>query len=214
MCKSIYACVRHNNNNNELLMQIRYLDFWVSVLPAGVAAPAYAPLHKQYADATGHAPPLREDAMLFWQSRNRYKSSAIALAIAERYSELALPVGVLVIDFKNQVQDGDFAPNPACYPSVANLSAGVRELINATTVFSFWPEVLQGAQERDALLSRGCLINADLGGLAIDATIPECRDFIWTTMLKPRCVRACVRACVRECARVCFALRVLSARKY
>ena len=36
------------------------------------------------------------------------------------------------------------------------------------------------------LKQRGCLINPDLGGLAFDATIPECREFVWKTMLKPR----------------------------
>jgi alpha-D-xyloside xylohydrolase len=62
-----------------------YLDFWVSAPPSGVgAAAASGPVYRQYADATGHAPPLREDAMIFWQSRNRYKSSAIALDVAER----------------------------------------------------------------------------------------------------------------------------------
>jgi alpha-glucosidase (family GH31 glycosyl hydrolase) len=132
--------------------------------------------------------------MIFWQSRNRYKSSAIALSVAERYQQLALPLGVLVVDYKNMVFDGDFAPNPACFPSVAELAGKVRALVNATTVFSFWPEVLNGSAELGPLQSRGCLINRDLGGLAIDATVPECRDFIWTTMLKPRCVR--VRACV------------------
>ena len=39
------------------------------------------------------------------QSRNRYKSSAIALSVAKRYAELELPVGVIVIDYKNQHQD-------------------------------------------------------------------------------------------------------------
>ena len=54
------------------------LDFWVSALPSGTAATAAAPIYAQYADATGHAPPLREDAMIFWQSRNRYMTSKIA----------------------------------------------------------------------------------------------------------------------------------------
>ena len=71
-----------------------------------------------------------------------------------------LPVGVLVIDYKNQVHDGDFAPNPNCYPSVRALSDGVRAKINATTVFSFWPEVKQAAAEYGPLQARGCLINA------------------------------------------------------
>ena len=73
------------------------------------------------------------------QSRNRYKSSAIALSVAQRYADLKLPVGVLVIDYKNQHQDGDYAPNSDCYPSVKALSDGIRSSINATTMFSFWP---------------------------------------------------------------------------
>lgn len=52
------------------------LDIWVTTLPAGHSggdiAPA-EPIYTRYADATGHAPPLREDAMIFWQSRLRLK---------------------------------------------------------------------------------------------------------------------------------------------
>jgi alpha-D-xyloside xylohydrolase len=163
------------------------LDMWVSTVPAGTDLQGTAPaLYRQYADATGHAPLLREDAFIFWQSRNRYKSSAIAMSIAERYAQLELPVGVLVIDYHNQVQDGDFAPNPACYPSVAALAAGVRSTLNATLFMSFWPEVQASSPNYAPLKALGCLINADLGGLAIDSTIPACRDHIWSAFLKPR----------------------------
>ena len=162
------------------------IDFWVSTSPAGAATPAPpGPLYRQYADATGHAPLLREDALIYWQSRNRYKSSAIVESIAGRYATLGLPVGVLVVDYKNQDSDGDFAPNPQCYPSVAALSASVRETLNATTVFSFWPEVLPTSVNYAPFKAAGCLINADLGGLAIDSTIPSCRDMIWNNFLFP-----------------------------
>ena len=68
------------------------------------------------------------------------------MGIADRYAKLQLPVGVLVIDYKNQIHDGDFAPNPSCYPSVANLTSYVATVLgNASVVFSFWPEVLKGA---------------------------------------------------------------------
>jgi len=94
---------------------------------------------------------------------------------------------VLVIDYKNQVNDGDFAPNPACFPSVANLSSYVAATLgNASTVFSFWPEVLKGAGEEDTLDAAGCLINSDLGGRAIDTTPASCRALIWEKLLKPR----------------------------
>ena len=163
-----------------------YLDFWVTTLPADVVAPAPGPIYHQYADATGHAPPLREDAMSFWQSRNRYKSNDIALSIADRYQQLKLDVGVLVIDYKNQLRDGDFAPNPACYPSVKALSSGVRKKLNATLMYSFWPEVWASSPEYPVLRDAGCLINPDLSGLAFDATIPTCRELVWSKMLKPR----------------------------
>jgi len=162
------------------------LDFWVSAAPAGADVRGAAPaLYRQYADATGHAPLLRADAQLFWQSRNRYKSSDAAMGVAARYAELALPVGVLVVDYKNQVQDGDFAPNPRCYPSVAALVAGVRAALNATLFFSFWPEVLPSSPNYAPFRALGCLINADLGGLAVDSTVPACRDRIWQGFLKP-----------------------------
>ena len=83
------------------------------------------------------------------------------MSIADQYAKLQLPVGVLVIDYKNQVNDGDFAPNPACFASVANLSSYVAATLgNASTVFSFWPEVLKGAGEEDTLDAAGCLINS------------------------------------------------------
>jgi alpha-glucosidase (family GH31 glycosyl hydrolase) len=149
-----------------------YVDFWVAALPKNVAAPSPTEIYTQYADATGHAPPLRATARGFWQSRNRYKSSAIALGIAQRYEELKVPVGVLVIDYKNQVNDGDWAPNPACYPSVKELVDGVHSAGIPELMFSFWPEVTPQSAEYDTLRSAGCLINADLGGFAFDATIP------------------------------------------
>ena len=161
-----------------------WIDFWVSGLPAG-AGVSMEPLHEQYADATGHAPPLREDAMIFWQSRNRYKSTDIALGIADKYAALKLPVGVLVIDYKNMVHDGDFVPDKTCYPSVSSLSAGIRSKLNATTVFSFWPEVLNDARAFAVLNSSGCLINGQLGGHAISADRVFCRDLIWQKFLLP-----------------------------
>ena len=161
------------------------LDFWVSGLPAGSAPADASPIYRQYADATGHAPPLREDAMIFWQSRNRYKSSAIALAVAANYSALQLPVGVLVVDYENQVVDGDLQPNPACYPSVANLSASVRSTLNATTMFSFWPEVKNTSSQFATFTAAGCLSNSDLGGRVLDTTITSCRDLIWNSFLRP-----------------------------
>ena len=162
-----------------------FLDAWVTGVPAGTSS-SMAALHSQYAVATGRAPMLREEAMLFWQSRNRYKSSQIALNIAKRYSELHLPVGVLVVDYKNMHLDGDFMPDPSCYPDLSDLTSGVRSLLNASVVFSFWPEVKDGSKEHGLLLNASCLINGQLGGHAIDSTRSSCRKLVWNELLLPR----------------------------
>ena len=75
-----------------------------------------------------------------------YKSTAIATSIATQYAKRSLPVGVLVIDYKNMVLDGDFEPNTKCYPSIKALTGAVRTTLNASTVFSFWPEVKDGSK--------------------------------------------------------------------
>ena len=62
----------------------------------------------------------------------------------------------------------------------------MTKAINATTVFSFWPEVKTAANEYAPLKAAGCLINSDLGGFAFDSTIEKCRDMVWTQYLKPR----------------------------
>jgi len=124
--------------------------------------------------------------MIFWQSGLRYMNSSIALDIASKYQELDIPVGVLVIDYYNMVLDGDFQPDPQCYPSLKALSGGIRDKLNASTVFSIWPEARKGSAEFSTLQSAGCLLNPDLGGLGMDPTPASCRKLIWEQYVKPR----------------------------
>ena len=159
------------------------IDIWVTTTNTAATAPP--DIYHHYADATGHAPPLNEKAMLFWQSRNRYKSSRIVEDVAKRYQQLNLPVGVIVVDYKNQNHDGDFDPGQNCFPSLRNLSKTVQQLINASVVFSFWPEVKNTSTQYQPLADLGCLINTDLDGLAFDATQAKCRDYTWKHLLKP-----------------------------
>ena len=41
---------------------------------------------------------------------------------------------MLVVDFHNQLHDGDFAPDTRCYPSVAQLAQGIRQELNASWI--------------------------------------------------------------------------------
>lgn len=160
------------------------VDLWVTTTKA--RSEGHRDIYEHYADATGHSPSMREDAMSFWQSRNRYKSSDIVESLATRYAGLDVRVGVVVVDFKNMNFDGDFQPGQACYPDLSALVSNVRSSINATTMFSFWPEVLPQSAEYQTLAERGCLINIDLQGLAFDATQTACRDYAWNKLIKPR----------------------------
>ena len=65
---------------------------------------------------------------------------------------------------------------------------------NATTVFSFWPEVKNASSQHAAFSAAGCLSNSDLGGSVLDTTITSCRDLIWSTLLKPNYYSAGVSA--------------------
>ena len=116
------------------------LSIWVTTLPSSPESPPHpaAPIYKQYADATGHAPPLREDAMIFWQSRNRYKSTEIALSVANRYKSLDLPVGVLVIDYNNEAIDGDFATGASAAAGCAGCAVMVVLLLLVLCWWWWW----------------------------------------------------------------------------
>jgi hypothetical protein len=52
-------------------------------------------------------------------------------------------------------------------------------------------EAMNASAEFSTLLKAGCLMNPDLYGLGIDATIPACRSLIWNQFLKPRCGIKC-----------------------
>jgi hypothetical protein len=47
-------------------------------------------------------------------------------------------------------------------------------------------EAQNASAEFGTLLKAGCLMNPDLYGFGIDATIPACRTLIWDQFLKPR----------------------------
>ena len=75
----LFAIVRHTISAFFLSFILCVsVSFFRSFLPSFLPSfllfyCARPPRYHSYADATGHAPMLRDDAMLFWQSRDRYK---------------------------------------------------------------------------------------------------------------------------------------------
>ena len=60
------------------------IDLWITAPPKATPADqAVAAIYKQYADATGHAPPLREDAMIFWCGHSLSPGLQVSRTIAD-----------------------------------------------------------------------------------------------------------------------------------
>lgn len=123
------------------------------------------------------------------------------MAVARKFGELNISLGVFVIDFFNQAQDGDFHMNKKCYPDIqvrANatslyyirhesilmqaMSDGVKAATNATLMVSFWTDVKPTSDAHDALDKAGCLCDH---GSRVDPSMPACRSMIWQNYVKP-----------------------------
>ena len=160
----------------------KQLDFWVTTTPAAVASTgSLEPLYTRYVDATGHSPVLPNFATLFWQCRLRYRTSAEALSVAARYGKLNISLGVFVIDFHNQRQNGDFQMDPGCYPDVGKLVDGVKASTGAELMVSLWPNIEKGSYSYAALDKAGCVTP----GQIVDPTTQACRDTLWRNYIKP-----------------------------
>ena len=105
-----------------------YLDFWVTGLPAAVAAPAAGPVYAQYADATGHAPALPGWTTGFWQCKNRYKNRTQLLGVVDGYVARQHPVSLMIIDYYswNPGPLGDEVLPSECWPDARSMVAELR----------------------------------------------------------------------------------------
>jgi alpha-D-xyloside xylohydrolase len=166
----------------------RQIDYWIT---AGQPAQVL----RNYADATGHAPPLPEWASGFWQCKLRYRTQDELMAVAREYASRGLPLSVIVSDYFHWTHLGDWKFDPAEWPDPAGMVAelhanGIR------LVVSVWPSVSPLSENYAEMAERGLLIGTEHGPLAhadwpdkgvaadvgvafYDATNPEARSFVW-----------------------------------
>lgn len=170
------------------------LDYYV------VCGDGYKSILKHYADATGHAPPLPQWASGLWQCKLRYETQEELLGVASEYKRRGLPLSLIVIDFFNWTQMGDWKFDPKCWPDP---KAMVRELkqMGVELMVSIWPTVSPLSENYETMKEQGLLVSNDHGVDAqfifpdsviartpyfsfYDATNPEARRFIWDTVKK------------------------------
>ncbi len=133
----------------------------------------------QYRTMTGHAPLFAEWAYGFFQSKDRYKSAAELLNIANEYRGRHVPLDVIVQDWFWWIHRGDPEFRADAYPDIfSSLQTLHREHVHA--MLSVWPLFDPESRNYRKMLARGFIIP---GTTDYDATNPAAGDFYWNNLV-------------------------------
>ncbi len=133
----------------------------------------------QYRDMTGHAPLFGEWAYGFFQSKDRYKSSAELLKIADEYRSQHVPLDTIVQDWFWWVRQGDPEFRPDAYPDVP----GMLDKLHAKhlhAMLSVWAVFDPQSKNYQEMLAHGLTIP---GTTDYDATNPAAGAFYWNHLI-------------------------------
>lgn len=140
-----------------------------------IYGPGFDRIIHQYRDMTGHAPLYGRWAYGFWQSKDRYRSSAELLKIAAEYRGAHVPLDNIVQDWFWWVHQGDPQFRPNAYPDVpATLRKLHDEHIHA--MISVWATFDPKSANYQRMKSLGYMVP---GTTTYDATNPAAGDFYW-----------------------------------
>lgn len=169
------------------------IDYWVTTgqSPAEIMA--------NYADATGHPPPLPDWAAGFWQCKLRYRSQDELLEVAREYRRRGLPLSVIVIDFFNAPVHGDWRFKADDWPDPSGMVDELEEM-DVKVMVSIWPTVSHFSPNFEEMEGRGLFIRTERGVGPLrhfldyypeggrvylhfyDATHPEARQYLWSKL--------------------------------
>ncbi|MCE9554158.1 MAG: family 31 glucosidase [Planctomycetes bacterium] len=165
----------------------RQLDYFIT------AGDSYADIMANYADATGHAPPLPYWASGFWQCKLRYASQKEFLDVAREFKRRGLPLSVLVIDFLHWKNTGDWKLDPKLWPDPP---AMVKELdaMGTRIMISPWT-LVDKKSENFAYMKEHGLFTGSIGGkkdtvefggpkYQYDPTNPAAAKYLWSKWKK------------------------------
>ena len=142
-----------------------------------------------YRELTGQAPMFGRWAYGFWQCKNRYKSQAELLGVAQKYRELGIPIDNVVQDWFWWNRKGEHVFN-SNYPDPKGM---IDELHgeNFHLMISVWPFFEPGSVAYDTMDKNGWFIDKTVvakppyhqNHMAVyDASNPEARKYYWKLM--------------------------------
>ncbi|HEX8797409.1 MAG TPA: TIM-barrel domain-containing protein, partial [Terriglobales bacterium] len=143
----------------------------------------------QYRELTGAAPMFGKWAYGFWQCKNRYKSQAELLGVAQKYRELKIPIDNVVQDWFWWNRKGEHVFNEN-YPDpkemIDQLHADHFHLM-----ISVWPFFEPGSTAYETMDKNGWFIDKTVvakppyhkNAMAVyDASNPDARKYYWQLM--------------------------------
>ncbi len=149
-------------------------------------------IYEGYRTLTGPTPMLPKAAYGFIQCKQRYKTQAEVLAVANGYRVRHLPADVLVVDWFYYTKMGqmDFKPND--WPDPAAMNRQLHDM-GFQTMISVWPRFEPGTRYYDFLLKNGWFLADakgvpfnglpyDKAGSDIDTTNPAAGKWYWDTI--------------------------------
>ncbi|MGH9587138.1 MAG: TIM-barrel domain-containing protein [Acidobacteriaceae bacterium] len=141
--------------------------------------PSFDQIIHQYREMTGHAPLFGEWAYGFWQSKDRYRSSAELLNIAAEYRAAHVPLDNIVQDWFWWVHQGDPEFRADAYPDVpATLKKLHGEHVHA--MISVWATFDPLSKNYQKMKALGYMVP---GTTTYDATNPKAGDFYWNNLV-------------------------------
>jgi len=146
-----------------------------------------------YRQITGKAQIMPKWAMGYWQSRERYKSSAELLSVVKEYRKRNIPIDNIVLDWSYWPVDawGSHEFDPKYFPDPAGMVKQVHDL-NAHIMISVWPKFYYTTDNYKAFDSKGWMyrqavkdsvrdwIGTGYIGSFYDAYNPDARKLFWS----------------------------------
>ncbi|MFZ0662835.1 MAG: TIM-barrel domain-containing protein [Acidobacteriaceae bacterium] len=142
-------------------------------------APSFDRIIHEYRDMTGHAPMYGEWAYGFWQSKDRYKSSAELLNIAAEYRSAHVPLDNIVQDWYWWVHQGDPEFRADAYPDVPGTLKKLHDE-HVHAMISVWATFDPLSKNFQRMKSLGYMVP---GTTTYDATNPKAGDFYWNHLV-------------------------------